>query len=143
MGKKLGKELLKIAAITAVIMAISVCMEGMWLFGIPDIDDVQAVQITDLRHSAEAKKLTDEESIELAVQLSGFLKYKPLSKAQNNSEPIITITYLLEDGTQKSLSANENTVWWQGKTRAIKQEEIFLNLCEGIFFFGEAVEAGL
>ena len=140
MGKKIGKVGIKITIITAIIVAINIFMDGMWILGIPDIEDVQAVQITDRRYSDEAKEFTDEESIQLAVQLSCFLKYKPLRKLQNDFEPVVTLTYLLKDGTQRSLSADENTVWWKGKAYALKQEEIFLNLCEGIFFFGEAVE---
>lgn len=141
MGKKIGKVGIKITIITAIIVAINIFMDGMWILGIPYIEDIQAVQITDRRYSDEAKEFTDEESIQLAVQLSGFLKYKPLRKPQNDFEPVVTLTYLLKDGTQRSLSADENTVWWKGKAYALKQEEIFLNLCEGIFFFGEAVEA--
>lgn len=141
MGKKIGKEGIKIIIITAIIVLVNIFMDGMWILGIPDIEDVQAVQITDRRYSDEAKGFADEETIQLAVQLSGFLKYKPLRKPQNDFEPGVNFTYLLKDGTQRSLSADENTVWWKGKAYVLKQEEVFLRLCEGIFFFGEAIEA--
>ena len=32
------------------------------------------------------------------------------------------------------VSANETTVWWHGKAQAVKEQEIFLTLTEGIFF---------
>ena len=141
MKEKLWHYLKIIIINTVFILAVSIGMEGMWLFGIPEIEDVQAVQITDLRHSQEAKEFTDAESIELAVKLSGFLRYKLLKVPQSDSEPITTITYVLSDGSTKSLSANENTVWWKGKAYCLKQERVFLNLTEGIFFYEEAVAA--
>ncbi len=141
MSKKLWEHLKIIIVSTIFIVIVSIFMEGMWLFGIPKIEDVQSVEVTDLRYSTEAKEFSDAESIELAVKLSGFLKYKPLSAADSDSEPVVTITYHLQDGSSKSLSANENTVWWAGEMRRIKQEEVFLNLSEGIFFYEEAIAA--
>ena len=141
MQEKLWHYLKIIIVNTVFILAVSIGMEGMWLLGIPEIEDVQAVEITDRRYSIEAKEFSDEESIELAVKLSGFLKYKPLKAAQSDSEPVTTITYILSDGSIKSLSANENTVWWKGKAYYLKQERVFLNLAEGIFFYEEAVAA--
>ena len=141
MKEKLWQHGKIIIASTIFIVIVSVLMEGMWLPGIPKIEDVQSVAVTDLRHSTEAKEFSDGESIELAVKLSGFLKYKPLSPVKGPSEPVVTITYHLKDGSSKSLSANENTVWWQGKAYNIKQQKIFLNLSEGIFFYGEALAA--
>ena len=109
--------------------------------GVPKIEDVQSVSITDLRYSTEEKEFEDEESIDLAIKLSNFLRYKPLSPVTGHDTPIVSITYHLKDGSSKSLSANENTVWWQGKAYNIKQQKIFLNLSEGIFFYGEAIAA--
>ena len=141
MKEKLWQHGKIIIASTIFIVIVSVLMEGMWLPGIPKIEDVQSVAVTDLRHSTEAKEFSDGKSIELAVKLSSFLKYKPLSSAQGPSEPVVTITYYLKDGSSQSLSANENTVWWKAKTHQLKQEEIFLNLSEGIFFYEEAIAA--
>ena len=141
MKEKLWQHGKIIIASTIFIVIVSVLMEGMWLLGVPKIEDVQSVSITDLRYSTEAKEFEDEESIDLAIKLSNFLRYKPLSPVTGHDTPIVSITYHLKDGSSKSLSANENTVWWQGKAYNIKQEKIFLNLSEGIFFYGEALAA--
>lgn len=141
MKEKLWQHGKIIVASTIFIVIVSVLMEGMWLLGIPKIEDVQSIQITDRRYSSEAKEFNDAESIELAVKLSSSLKYKPLSASESDSEPLVTITYQLKDGGSKRLSANENTVWWNGRSHRIKQEEIFLILSEGIFFYEEAIAA--
>jgi len=44
------------------------------------------------------------------------------------------ITYFLKDGTSKTISANNTTVWWNNKIHVIKDKEMFVNLTEGIFF---------
>ena len=141
MKEKLWQHGKIIIASTIFIVIVSVLMEGMWLLGVPKIEDVQSISITDLRYSPEAKEFEDEESIDLAIKLSNFLRYKPLSPVTGHDTPIVSITYHLKDGSSNSLSANENTVWWQGKAYNIKQEKIFLNLSEGIFFYGEAIAA--
>ena len=128
MKEKLWQHGKIIIASTIFIVIVSVLMEGMWLLGVPKIEDVQSVSITDLRYSTEAKEFEDEESIDLAIKLSNFLRYKPLSPVTGHDTPIVSITYHLKDGSSNSLSANENTVWWQGKAYNIKQEKIFLNL---------------
>ena len=128
MNEKLWQHGKIIIASTIFIVIVSVLMEGMWLLGVPKIEDVQSVSITDLRYSPEAKEFEDEESIDLAIKLSNFLRYKPLSPVTGHDTPIVSITYHLKDGSSNSLSANENTVWWQGKAYNIKQEKIFLNL---------------
>ena len=40
----------------------------------------------------------------------------------------------LKDGTSKTISANNTTVWWNNKIHVIKDKEMFINLTEGIFF---------
>lgn len=46
----------------------------------------------------------------------------------------------LKDGTDKTISANNTTVWWNGKTYVIKDKEMFVNLTEGIFFLEDLAE---
>ena len=46
----------------------------------------------------------------------------------------------LKDGTDKTISANNTTVWWNGKTYVIKDKEMFVNLTEGIFFLEDLPE---
>ena len=47
------------------------------------------------------------------------------------SNPVLAIDM---NGTSKTISANNTTVWWNNKIHVIKDKEMFVNLTEGIFF---------
>ncbi|MCD7738212.1 MAG: hypothetical protein LUH58_04120 [Lachnospiraceae bacterium] len=135
--KKAVRFLITVFISTLLIMGISVFAEGMYLIGVPDIDNVQKITISYSEITSEIKEFSDEEQIELAVKLTGFLKYSLTEKADDKASPMITITYFLDDGQSLSVSANRDTVWWKGKAHAIKNKEMFINLAEGIFFLEE------
>lgn len=82
----------------------------------------------------DVKEISSSEDIELALKLTGFLKYDLFGEVNSEEEPAITITYFLKDGTSKTISANNTTVWWNNKIHVIKDKEMFVNLTEGIFF---------
>ncbi len=135
--KGLIRFLIQISVVIILIMAVRILTDGMYLFGLPDLSDIQSVSISYPSVTENQKETSDEEEIELALQLTGFLKYDLLGKADQTEEPLITITYYLKDGTNKTISANNNTVWWSGKSYEIKRKEMFINLTEGIFFLEE------
>ena len=109
-------------------------MNGMYLWGLPRINDIQSVNITYPSVTDDVKEISSREDIELALKLTGFLKYDLFEKVNSEEEPTITITYFLKDGTSKTISANNTTVWWNNKIHVIKDKEMFINLTEGIFF---------
>ena len=111
--------------------------KGMYLIGIPGIKDVDRVTISYPEMTEEIKEVTDEKQVELAVKLTGFLKYALFEETDETDGPLITITYFKDNGESIAVSANRKTVWWKGKARAIKEKEMFVNLTEGIFFFNE------
>ncbi|MCC8157110.1 MAG: hypothetical protein LIO54_07535 [Oscillospiraceae bacterium] len=135
--KKVVQFLVAVFISTLLIMGISVFAEGMYLIGVPDIDDVQKVTISYSEVTSEIKEFSDAEQIELAVILTGFLKYSLTEKADENASPLITITYFLDDGQSLSVSANRDTVWWKGKARAIQDKETFIKMATGVFFLEE------
>ena len=99
-----------------------------------DINDIQSVNITYPSVTDDVKEISSSEDIELALKLTGFLKYDLFGEVNSEEEPAITITYFLKDGTSKTISANNTTVWWNNKIHVIKDKEMFINLTEGIFF---------
>lgn len=129
-----------IVAVTALVIGIKILINGMYLFGIPDLKDVQTVSISYPSVTDEVKEVSSQEDVELSLKLTGFLKYDLFEKADSNEKPLITITYHLKDGTDKTISANNTTVWWNGKTYVIKDKEMFVNLTEGIFFLKDLPE---
>jgi len=115
----------------------------MYLLGLPDLDDIQSVNISYPGVTDEVKEISSHEDIELALKLTSFLKYDLFEKAGSEEEPLITMTYFIKDGTDKTISANNTTVWWNNKAYVIKDKETFINLAEGIFFLEDLQESSL
>lgn len=134
------KFLIQILAITILSVFVNVGLDGMYLIGIPQIENVEKVTILYPEVTDEIKEISDEEHIELAVKLSGFLKYSLFKEADTSEAPLIMITYYTSDGDVIEVSANRKTVWWKGNAYAIKQDDMFINCTEGIFFIDDLAE---
>ncbi len=133
-AKGLIKLIIEIIVVTILVIGIKIMTDGMYIFGVPDMDEIQSVSVSYPSVTNEVKEFSDDENIELALKLTGFLRYDLFEKTENTGEPLITITYYLKDGTSKEISANNTVVWWNGKTHNIKDKDMFVNLTEGIFF---------
>ncbi|MCM1542633.1 MAG: hypothetical protein NC121_15420 [Blautia sp.] len=136
--KRIAVFLCEVLVITALIMGISIMKDGMYLLGIPSIDDVQRVTISCPDLTGEVKEFTDREQVELAVKLTGFLRYSLFGSADASGEPMAAVTYYLKNGETVSVAADNKTVWWKGRAHAIKEEETFIDLTKALFFFNEA-----
>ena len=121
-------------------MLFSIFTEGMFLIGVPSVEDVNKVTISYPTVTEEVKEITDKKEIETAIKLTGFLKYSIFEKADESGEPMITITYYLKDDETISVSANDKTVWWKERVYKLKDDETFINLTEGIFFLEDLVD---
>lgn len=132
--KGLIRFLIEVVVITVLIVGISIFTDGMYLLGLPDLNDIQSVNISYPSVTDGVKEILSREDIELALKLTGFLKYDLFGEVNSEEEPAIIITYFLKDGTSKTISANNTTVWWNNKIHVIKDKEVFINLTEGIFF---------
>ena len=135
--KGLIRFLIEVVVITVLIVGIRIFTNGMYLFGLPDLNDIQSVNISYPSVTENVKEISSREDIELALKLTGFLKYDLFGAVNSEEESDITITYFLKDGASKTISANNTTVWWNNKIHVIKDKEMFINLAEGIFFLGD------
>ncbi len=54
---------------------INIFTNGMYLWGLPRINDIQSVNITYPSVTDDVKEISSSEDIELALKLTGFLKY--------------------------------------------------------------------
>ena len=133
-AKGLIKIIIEIIVVTILVTSINIFLNGMYLLGLPDLDEIQSISISYPTVTNDVKEFSDDENIELALKLTGFLRYDLFEKTENTGEPLITITYYLKDGTSKEISANNTVVWWKGKAHNIKDKDMFVNLAEGIFF---------
>ena len=114
-----------------VVSMVYVFTKGWPLMRPPRMEDIKEVTMTDTE-SGVKKEFVDEENKELAVKLINFLNYVPFS-----TEPLIIITYVLEDGTEIKISANNTEVFFNGNGHQLKDAEIFGNLTKAVFFSEE------
>ena len=135
--KGLLRFLIEVAVITVLIVGIRIVTDGMYLWGLPNLNDIQSVNISYPSVTKDGKEISSREDIELTLKLTGFLKYDLFGEANSEEGPDITITYFLKDGTSKIISANNTAVWWNNKIHVIKDKEMFINLTEGIFFLDD------
>lgn len=134
MCKRIFRTLLTFALTLAAMLAAYAAISGMWLFGVPNAKNVVEVTITSTEHPAETIVSSDAECIERTVKLTGFLKYRLFTAAQEDDAPIVTIVWTLRDGSVYEISASRETVWWRGRALPLKDEAFFINLADGIFF---------
>lgn len=137
--KMINSFILPVLLTTVLFLCISIAKDGMYLIGIPEIDEVQKVTISYPDISNQIKEISDDEHIELAVKLTGFLKCSLFERADDNERPMITMTYFTSDGSEISVLANYETVWWRGKAYVLKDDETFINLTESIFFLSDRI----
>ena len=134
MRKRIFRTLLTFALTLAAMLAAYAAISGMWLFGVPNAKNVVEVTITSTEHPAETIVTSDAECIERTVKLTGFLKYRLFTAAQEDDTPIVTIVWTLRDGSVCEISASRETVWWRGRALPLKDDAFFINLADGIFF---------
>ena len=134
--KKFPKRLLlllsEIACATLLTLFFSYMWQGIPLFGLPKAEHITTVEITDAALE-ETRTFTDTENIVLARSSIGCLKYR--LKDAEAGEAQITIRYTDEKGRAYEVAANEKTVFYQGKAHPLKEERVFVQIIEGIFFF--------
>lgn len=138
--KWLRKTLATTVVVVIISLALEFAMDGVPLFGIPKADTVASVTVIHPRRPENAKRFADAENIDLACKLPNFLRWSPGKSPENTKTGAITITYELADGEILSLSADEQTVQWRGKTRALAEETTFVKLAEGIFFLDDIMD---
>ena len=122
-----------IFVVSIAVVGLHFMVEGVPLFGTPDVEKIECIIVEHADYPNEIKEYTEEDKIELAVGLLGYLQYSP-SKGLTDDNRLITITYIMDDGAKCVVSANHYTVWWNGKPSALKHEHQFVKLCTAIFY---------
>ena len=130
--KIVARWITTIIVVSAVIVAVNRLIEGIPLFGTPDAEKTEKVVIEHKDYPDTIREYTDEENIKLAVALLGYLRYTPLKDISDDNR-LIQITYIMDDGTECTVSANNLTVWWNGKTHALTNEKTLVKMCTAVF----------
>ena len=131
--KKIKRLIITIFAVSVIVIGLNLFTEGMPLLGIPEIEKIDQVVIEHKDYPDECKTYSDEENIELAVALLGYLRYSSL-KGLSDDNQLIKITYIMDDGTEQVVAANNYTVWWNGKPSALHDENTFVKMCTAVFY---------
>lgn len=123
-----------------VVLAAFVLWRGMPLLGVPDEKEIASVTVTHSEYCPEGKNFTDSEKIHLAHNLANFLNRDFFAQPKADEAPVVSITYNLRDGSSCTAAADSLTGWWNGKSRALREPDMFVNLAEGIFFMPEIMQ---
>ena len=131
--RKMKRLIITILAVSVIVIGVNLFREGIPLLGIPEIEKIDKVVIEHKDYPDEYKTYSDEENIELAVALLGYLRYSPLKDLSDDNQ-LIKISYIMDDGTEQVVAANNYTVWWNGKSSALHDENTFVKMCTAVFF---------
>lgn len=133
-AKAIGRFLLQIALTFVLVLGIKIAMDGCWLVFRPIGDKVQSVTIAYPSLSQTAKEITEPTEVKQCVNLLNMLNYDVFHKSEDETDALVTYTYHLKDGTDMVVAANDETVFYKGKQHVLKQEKLFVNLTESLFF---------
>lgn len=138
--KTIGRFLLEIVLIMFLVTGVKIVLDGCWLIFLPIDDKVQSVTIEYPGLAQNAKEITNASEIRQCVNLLNMLKYDVFQKSEDETGALVTYTYHMKDGTDLVVAANNETVFYKGKQHVLKEENLFINLTEGLFFRSEAVQ---
>ena len=116
--KKVIRWVAVILVVCIITIALDLLIEGVPLLGTPKVENIDRVVVTHTDYPNDVKEITDEYYIELAEALLGYLHYAPL-KGLTDDTPTIQITYVMDDGTEVIVKANDKVVWWNDSPRAL------------------------
>ena len=140
--KKIFKEalrfLLGVAACMILTTGIKIALDGCWLVFLPLDDKVASVTVAYPSLSPEGKEVSDAEDVQRCINMLNTLKYDVFKTSTDSSKPLVTYTYHFKDGTDMVVAANNDTVFYRGKQRVLKEKAVFVNVTEGLFFLEEA-----
>lgn len=108
MLKKLLRFLLTVALSVALTVGVYVLVDGMYLLGLPQAENVQSVQIA--YANAAPQTYTASEQLTRTLSLTNFLKYDLFGAADASDQPLVTLTWTLTNGETVPLSASRTTV---------------------------------
>ena len=139
-AKVIGRFLLLLALTFVLDLGIKIAMDGCWLVFRPIDDKVQSVTIEYPSLTQTAKEITEPTELKQCVNLLNMLNYDVFRKSEDETGALVTYTYHLKDGTDLVVAANNETVFYKGKQHVLKQQKLFINLTEGLFFQQEAAQ---
>ncbi len=114
-------------------VALPLFLNGLPLWGLPAREDLVSATVTDLS-SGQQITVTEDPPLDTARNLANFLTYVPGNP--QGSPALLQLTYLCLDGTEVTVSASRDTIYYKERCYPFKQEniELFFNLAYNFFF---------
>ena len=113
---------------------IYVVMHGFPVMGIPGHKKLEKAEIMAPRLTEEVVVVTDEEYLEYARNIVSYLGTATREIEGEIGEPFVTIRYTDKNGETYEVAANENVLFYNGETKRLKKQGMFVVIAEGLFF---------
>jgi len=107
--------------------------KGVPVIGLPKAENITKIEITDTIEQSTAI-ITDSEEIWNTKQLTGMLMYKINSSEESDNIGYVILKFEDKNGNIFEISATETEVFWKGKSRQLKQENLFLDVIKELYF---------
>ncbi len=122
-----------------IFLAVRIALYGIPLAGLPRAEQIDYATLAvngsesgmESAVQFEAVKLCDEEELDRLVRAAWLLAWQPLGEC--DEIPFLVLTYHLKDGTEQVVQATETTVWWHGRARRLRQEDVFVNVVKNLY----------
>ena len=139
-GKAIGRFLFSVVVTFLLVLSVKIAVDGCWLIFLPIDDKVESVTIEYPSRSPDVQEITDASDLKKCTALLNTLKYDIFQRSDDTSDPLITYTFHLKDGSELVVSANNETVFFRGKQHVLKEPGVFVNLTTSLFFLRETAE---
>lgn len=133
------------ALISSVLVLIGyIVINGLPLMHMPELEEIAYVEILDRSLDSETRIFTNEEDIEIAINVTNFLLYKPgkIHSQYSFDKSYIEMVFHLKDETTVTIQADDFVVSNNGTKYHLKEDSgtTFIKITEGIFFFDSLAE---
>jgi hypothetical protein len=142
--KRIHSKILNLCLILLAVIFIAtigyIWLNGIPLRGLPKIDEITSIEISDQRLGIDRSEFTDADDIENAYNAVHLITTMPGSPA--SLDPVIEISFHLKDKTICRVQADQSTVMINGKSHRIRGDKgtIYIKVIEAMFFFEDLAE---
>ena len=133
-GKRQKVLFLILSCLVLFHFAFRILNKGIRLPDAPDAENITKIVVEHTDYPGDTRKYVDTLSIDMAQGLLvASLRYAAVRTPEDGA-PIVRLTYVMDDGSEVTVEANDKTVWWKGKSYAIRKEGEFVKYCATYFF---------
>lgn len=133
-GQVAIRVFLMFAALAVTSAFLYLVFDGFPLLGIPGKNKIVKAEVMAPRLTEEVIVVTDEEYLEYARNIVTYLGTATREIEGEAGEPYVTIRYTDINGETYEVAANETVLFYNGETKKLKKQGMFVVIAEGLFF---------